>query len=377
MLRRIIAVIHKEFLQIIRDLVAFVLLIALPVFIMCVFGYALNLDVRDISLAVYNLDKTEASRRLIDRFITSGYFTPKKHIHAEDEIVQALDHGEVKVVIKIPKNFQRDIAQGKSMPVQIIIDGTDSNTANIIMSYAKAILQIESMDVIFNLLNTNGQISPGQTPGLDLRPNIWYNPELTSVNFLVPGIIGIIIMVIGAIRMSISLVTEREMGTIESLMVSPLKPAELMIGKIIPYILIVFIDLILIIITGKYLFGVPFRGSFVLLLFLSFIFLGSALGIGLFISSISKTSQTAWFIGFLSTILPSIILSGFMFPIETMPRPIQLITFLFPIRYFLVILRGIILKGVDISVLYPQMLILICFAIGTITISTLRFKKRL
>ena len=266
---------------------------------------------------------------------------------------------------------------GREANLQIIIDGTDSNTANIIMSYAKAILQIESMDVIFNLLNTNGQINPGQTPGLDLRPNIWYNPELTSVNFLVPGIIGIIIMVIGAIRMSISLVTEREMGTIESLMVSPLKPAELMIGKIIPYILIVFIDLILIIITGKYLFGVPFRGSFVLLLFLSFIFLGSALGIGLFISSISKTSQTAWFIGFLSTILPSIILSGFMFPIETMPRPIQLITFLFPIRYFLVILRGIILKGVDISVLYPQMLILICFAIGTITISTLRFKKRL
>jgi ABC-2 type transport system permease protein len=232
------------------------------------------------------------------------------------------------------------------------------------------------MRVIFKLLNTNGQPFTAKAASLDIRPNIWYNPELSSINFLVPGIIGIIIMVIGAIRMSISLVREKEQGTIESLMVSPLKPLELMLGKITPYILIVFVDLLLIVLASRYFFDVPFRGSILLFLGLSFIFLGSALGMGLYISAISKTSQVAWLIGFLTTILPSIILSGFVFPIESMPKPIQLITYLLPVRYYLVILRGIILKGVGFSVLYPQAIILFCFAAVTIFFSSLQFKKR-
>ena len=376
MVRRISALIHKESIQIIRDPIALLLFLVLPVFLLFIFGYAINLDVRNIPLAVLNLDKTETSRALTDRFVTSGYFKLKKQLISEYEISKALDRGMVKVVIKIPKNFQRDISKGKSTPVQVIIDGTDSNTANITMSYVKAILQTESMNVIFKLLNNNGLTLSEGIPSLHVRPNIWYNPELRSVNFLVPGIIGIIIMVVGAIRMSISLVREKEKGTIESLMVSPLRPAELMIGKVTPYILIVFIDLILIVISGKYFFGVPFRGSIVLFLFLSFVFLGSALGTGLFISAISKTSQVAWLIGFLTTILPSILLSGFIFPIESMPIPIQVITYLLPIRYFLTILRGIILKGVGLSVLYPQALVLLFFAVAIIFISSLQFKKR-
>jgi len=232
------------------------------------------------------------------------------------------------------------------------------------------------MDVIFNLLNSNGRIDAANLPALDLRPNIWYNPELASTNFLVPGIIGIIIMVIGALRMSVSLVKEKERGTIECLMVSPLKPIEMMIGTITPYILIVFIDLILIVVVGKFVFDVPFRGSILLFMLLSFIFLGSALGSGLFVSEVSRSSQVAWVLGFFITVLPSIILSGFIFPIESMPRAIQLVTYLFPVRYFLTILRGIILKGVGLSVLYPQALILIFFAAATLGFSALQFKKR-
>ena len=244
------------------------------------------------------------------------------------------------------------------------------------MNYVRAIMQTESMDVIFSLLNSNGRIDTGGLPFLDLRPNIWYNPELSSTHFLVPGIIGIIIMVIGAIRMSISLVKEREKGTIESLMVSPLRPVELVIGKITPYCAIVFIDLLLIVAAGRYVFGVPFKGSLPLFLLLSFVFLCSALGFGLFISAVSKTSQVAWMLGFFSTVLPSIMLSGFIFPIESMPLPIRLVTYMFPVRYFLTILRGIILKVVGISVLYPQALILVGFAVLIMTVSTLQFKKR-
>ncbi len=376
MIRRISALLYKEFIQVMRDPVALWLLLLLPVVMLLVFAYAINLDVRNIPIAVYDLDKTEMSRSVVDRFVTSGYFVLKKRLIAEHDMAGVLDRGEVKVALQIPRNFQKDISNGKSTPVQVIIDGTDSNTANITMGYVKSILAAESMKVIFQLLNTNGIASSSSMATLDVRPNIWYNPELASLNFLVPGIIGIIVMVIGAIRMSLSLVKEREKGTIESLMVSPLRPIELMIGKITPYIVIVFFDLILIVLAGRYLFNVPFRGSVPLFLFLSLLFLGSALGAGLFISAISKTSQVAWFVGFMVTILPSIILSGFIFPIESMPKPIQIVASLMPLRYYMIVLRGIILKGVGWAALYEQAAILFLFAVVSLVSSSLFFKKR-
>jgi ABC-2 type transport system permease protein len=376
MIRRISALLYKEFIQVLRDPVALWLLLLLPVVMLFVFAYAINLDVRNIPIAVYDVDKTEMSRSLVDRFVTSGYFVLKKRLIAEHDMAGALDRGEVKVALQIPRNFQRDISNGKSTPVQVIIDGTDSNTANITMGYVKSILAAESMNAIFKLLNANGIAASSSLATLDVRPNIWYNPELASLNFLVPGIIGIIIMVIGAIRMSLSLVKERERGTIESLMVSPLRPIELMIGKITPYIVIVFFDLILIVLAGRYIFNVPFRGSVPLFLFLSLLFLGSALGAGLFISAISKTSQVAWFIGFIVTILPSIILSGFIFPIESMPKPIQFVASFMPLRYYMTILRGIILKGVGWAALYQDAAILFLFAVFSLVCSSLFFKKR-
>jgi ABC-2 type transport system permease protein len=219
-------------------------------------------------------------------------------------------------------------------------------------------------------------MSTGRLPVVNIRPTIWYNPELKSMYFLIPGIIGIIIMVIGAIRMSISLVKEKESGTIESILVSPLRPVELMIGKIVPYVVIVFADLLIIVVFSVYVFDVPFRGSVALFLSLSLVFLAAALGTGLFVSAVSQTSQVAWLLGFLLTILPSILLSGFIFPIESMPRPIQAITLMLPVRYFLTILRGIILKGVGLDVLYPQALVLVLFAGITVAVSSSIFRKR-
>ena len=376
MFRRISALLYKEFIQVLRDPVALWLLLLLPILMLVIFAYAINLDVRNIPLAVYDLDRTELSRSLVDRFVTSGYFVLEKRLSAEHEIAGVLNRGQAKVALQIPKDFQREIFNGKATPVQVIIDGTDSNTANITMGYVKSILAAASLNVMFSLLNANGIAGIAGAAQLDVRPNIWYNPELASMNFLVPGIIGIIIMVIGAIRMSLSLVKEREMGTIESLMVSPLRPLELMIGKVVPYIIIVFIDLILIVAAACLLFHVPFRGSIILFLFLSLLFLGSALGAGLFISAVSKTSQVAWLLGFFVTILPSIILSGFIFPIESMPAAIQVISYLMPLRYYMIVLRGIILKGVGWSVLYPQALILFAFAVLSLGGSSLFFRKR-
>jgi len=376
MARRIRALLYKEFIQVLRDPLALWLLLLLPIVMLLVFAYAINLDVRNIPIAVYDLDRTELSRSIVDRFVTSGYFVLKKRLIADSEMAGVLDRGDVKVALHFPRDFQKDIFNGKNTPLQVIIDGTDANTANITMGYVKAILAAASMNVIFDLLNSNGIAGSSSMATLDVRPNIWYNPELASLNFLVPGIIGLIVMVVGAIRMSLSLVKEREKGTIESLMVSPLRPIELMIGKISPYIVIVFFDLILIVLAGRYVFNVPFRGSVPLFLFLSFLFLGSALGAGLFISAISQTSQVAWFIGFIVTILPSIILSGFIFPLESMPRPIQIIAALMPLQYYMVILRGIILKGVGWSVLYQHAAILFLFAVVSLVGSSLFFKKR-
>ena len=375
MFRRIQALLYKEFIQVLRDPVALWLLLLLPVALLVIFAYAINLDVRNIPLAVYDQDKTEQSRGLVDRFVTSGYFVLERRLASEREIAGVLDRGEAKVVLQVPRDFQKDLFNGRSTPVQVIIDGTDSNTANITMGYVKAILSAASVSVLFSLLNANG-IAGATSSMLDVRQNIWYNPELASMNFLVPGIIGIIIMVIGAIRMSLSLVKEREMGTIESLMVSPLRPIELMIGKVTPYVMIVFLDLITVVAMACFFFKVPFRGSIALFLLQSLLFLGSALGAGLFISAIAKTSQVAWLLGFLTTILPSIILSGFVFQIESMPPAIQVFSYLMPLRYYMIVLRGIILKGVGWSVLYPYALILFAFAAVSLVASSLFFRKR-
>jgi ABC-2 type transport system permease protein len=376
MLRRISAIIYKEYLHISRDRIALIMLLFFPVFILLLFGYAINLDIKHIPLAVFDQDRSEDARELTESFIQSGYFDLKKRLFSEKQINRIVDKREVKVVLRISPDFSKDIHKGKSTPIQLIIDGADNNTATITMGYSKAIMQKFSRRILGELLLNKGLAFSTQLPSIDLRPNIWYNPELKSSIFLIPGLIGIIIMAIAVIMTSITIVREKERGTMESLLVAPIRPLELMIGKITPYIIICFISLVLIIFLSRPIFNLPFRGNLLTLLGLSAIFIAASLGIGLYISNIVQTTQTAWLMGFLSSILPSMLLSGFIFPIESMPYPIQFVTYLLPIRYFLVILRGIILKGVGITILYPEALILSIFALVMITISTLRFKRK-
>ena len=376
MLRRISAIIYKEYIHISRDIIALGMLIFFPVFALFLFGVAINLDIKHIPLAVYDQDRSPDSRALTEKFSQSGYFDLKDRLTSEKEINGFVDARKVKVVLRFPSDFSRDIHRGKDTPVQLIIDGADNNTANIIMGYSNSIIPKFSRDMLGALLLNEGMSLPAQLPSVDLRPSIWYNPELKSTIFLVPGLIGLLLMSITVIRTSITIVREKERGTMESLLVTPLKPLELMIGKITPYIIISFIILALIILLARFIFQVPIRGNLLTLFSSSGLFIAATLGIGLFISNSADTAQTAWLMGFLSSILPAIILSGFIFPIESMPYPIQLITYLFPIRYFLVMLRGILLKGVGITVVYPEALILLMFALVIITASVLRFKKK-
>ena len=376
MLRRIRAIIYKEYIHISRDIIALGMLIFFPVFALFLFGVAINLDIKHIPLAVYDQDRSPDSRTLTEKFSQSGYFDLKARLTSEKEINGFVDARKVKVVLRFPSDFSRDIHSGKDTSVQLIIDGADNNTATIIMGYANSIIPKFSRDMLGALLLNEGLSLPAQLPSVDLRPSIWYNPELKSTIFLVPGLIGLLLMSITVIRTSITIVREKERGTMESLMVTPLKPLELMIGKITPYIIISFIILALILLLARFIFQVPIRGNLLTLFSSSGLFIAATLGIGLFISNSADTAQTAWLMGFLSSILPAIILSGFIFPIESMPYPIQLITYLFPIRYFLVMLRGVLLKGVGITVVYPEALILLMYALVIIAASVLRFKKK-
>jgi ABC-2 type transport system permease protein len=376
MLRRISAIIYKEYIHISRDIIALGMLIFFPVFALFLFGVAINLDIKHIPLAVYDQDRTPDSRALTEKFSQSGYFDLKARLTSEKEINGFVDARKVKIVLRFPSDFSRDIHSGKDTSVQLIIDGADNNTATIIMGYANSIIPKFSRDMLGALLRNEGMSLPSQLASVDLRPSIWYNPELKSTIFLVPGLIGLLLMSITVIRTSITIVREKERGTMESLLVTPLKPLELMIGKITPYIIISFIILALILLLARYIFQVPIRGNLLTLFSISGLFIAATLGLGLFISNSADTAQTAWLMGFLSSILPAIILSGFIFPIESMPYPIQLITYLFPIRYFLVMLRGILLKGVGITVVYPEALILLMYALVIIAASVLRFKKK-
>ncbi len=376
MLRRITAIMYKECLHILRDRIALLMLIIFPVFVLFLFGFAINLDISHVRLAVFDRDGSRVSRALADKFIQSGYFHRAQRLYSIKQINPSVDMRKVKAVLHLPLHFSKDIYRGRTTPVQIIIDAADNNTANIILGYSSAILATFSREMLQELLLSQATGFPAQLPSVDLRPAIWYNPELKSSIFLIPGLIGMILMSITVIRISITIVKEKELGTIEGLLVSPLKPIELMAGKITPYIIIAYLSLALILVLSRLIFEVPFRGNLFTLFALSGIFIAASLGMGLYISNVAQTAQTAWLMGFLSSILPAIILSGFIFPIESMALPIQFFTCLFPIRYYLVILRGIILKGTGVSILYPEALILFVFALVMITASALRFKKK-
>jgi ABC-2 type transport system permease protein len=369
----IFPIVRKEFRQIKRDKRILSVLLFIPGLMLLMFGYALNFDVKHTSMAVYDEDRSSVSREFIEQFFISEYFTKIQTLESKAEINNLLDGEHVRVVLVVPSTFTKDIQRGRAASVQVIVDGTNSNAAATVLGYINAIVQQYSVKVMTESFVRMGR--QNSTMPIDYQPRVWYNPELRSAKFLVPGLIAFILMVTAVISTALAIVRERELGTMEQLMVSPIKPIELILGKTIPYTIISSFATVAILFLGYILFDVSIKGSVLLLTLVTFIFLVGSLGMGIFISTLVETQQLAFMIATIVSMLPTFILSGFVFPIQNMPIIIQAITYVLPARYFLVALRAIILKGAGLSAFWDQAVILAVYAAVMISISSLRMRK--
>jgi drug efflux transport system permease protein len=353
-------VMRKEFRQIRRDSRSLIFMILIPAFLLIMFGFALNFDVKHIPLAVVDQDGSRTSRELIEKFRTTEYFDIRSVLDKAGEVDSLMARDKIRAALVIPERFSEDLLAERSPSVQFLIDGANAMSGTTAAGYAASILQSYSQKIT---LEAVARRRPGGlTLPLKTEVRIWYNPELRSAKFLVPGLMAFILMVILTTSTAFSIVREKERGTMEQIRVSPLRPAALIIGKMIPYILISLASAHFVLALGWVLFGVAVKGSYLLLLLTIFLFLICGLGQGILISSITRTQQVAFLISVLTTLLPTFILSGFVFPIRNMPRVIQAATFLIPARYFLVALRAIILKGVGLAAFWDQILFLAGFA---------------
>jgi ABC-2 type transport system permease protein len=340
------------------------------------FGYALTFDIKHITTAVYDHDQSPASRRLIARFSASGYFDIKATPESDD-FSQRLDRGEIKVALIIPSGFGNDLAAGQKVKIQVLVDGSDPTVATVAFGYSAAIVSNYSSLVTAQSLFKKGVVIKEGMPPIKGQVRIWYNPELRSTNFIVPGLLALILMTITTIDTSLAIVREKERGTLENLIVSPIHSWELIIGKIAPYLGIAFLVAILITSVGVVWFGVPIRGSLSLLALCLTVYVAGTLGLGLLISSLTESQRVANLGAFMITMLPGFLLSGFVFPIRSMPFVLQLLTYLVPARYFLVILRGIFLKGIGLGILWPQLLALVIFAVAMLVLASLGLRRSL
>ncbi|MEW5874570.1 MAG: ABC transporter permease [Candidatus Zixiibacteriota bacterium] len=366
---RLLAISRKEIIQLRRDPRSLALAFLLPVFLLILFGYAITWDVNDIALAVLDHDNSRESRELIDRFRSSGYFTLKERIEREGDLDALLTGGRVQIGLIIPPDFSANLGSGRPALLQAIVDGSDANTATTILGYTRAIaLQHSSM-----VLLRGAKLATPVTS----ESRVWYNEELTSRNMIVPGLVAVIMMIIAAMLTSLTIAREWERGTMEQLAATPVTRQEVVLGKLLPYLGIGLFDVIVVSLIGVWLFDVPFRGNPLLLMMLSFFFLAGSLGLGLFISAVAKSQLLATQVSMLVTFLPAFLLSGFMFAIDVMPAPLQAVTFLVPARYFLVVTRGIFLKGVGVEVLRIQGWLMIGFAVIGIALAVRAFRKDL
>ncbi len=384
MWERIREILRKEFSQTLRDPRRRSLLIGPPLIQLIIFGYAVNLDVEHTHTAWMDLDRTVESRNLLADFKGSNYFevvaTPKE----EEEIEPLIDHGEVQAVIRVLPGFGQDIRRGFTAPVQVLVDGTNSNTAAIISGYAARIIARYANSVLAGQKNTllvprteaAGGPIPSLIPTLSVQSRVWFNPDLASRVYFVPGVIVNIIALVTIMLTAMSIVSEKEIGTMEQLMVTPIRPIELILGKLLPFAVIGVFETAFVVVAALFIFGTPMRGSLLMLFLCALLFLLSTLGIGLFISTISRTQQQAMMSSFFF-FMPAMLLSGFAFPIRNMPEFVQYITYLNPVRYFMQIVRGLFLKGVGMEALWQEMAALAVFGIAILWLSALRFHKRL
>lgn len=362
-----LAVYRKELRQIRRDKRTLLILIFVPAFFLLLYGYALNFDIRHVRLAVQDRDGTPESRAVVSAFINSGYFDFAESVHGASEVERMLDLNDARAVLVITEGFGRDVRTGRTAPVQVIISGDNANTATAVLGYATSILRTASE-----------QLAPGGAelaPPLAVEPRIWYNPELRSTLFLVPGLIAYIAMITAVASTALSIVREKETGTIEQIRMAPLDTFSFVVGKTIPYFIIALASAALIIGASMVLFGLPMRGNWMSLVIALSLFLVGALATGILISTVADSQQLAFQMALLISFLPTIMLSGFIFPINSMPRALQLITYLVPARYFLIALRGIVLKGTALSLLLPQMAALSIYAMAMLALSSVRLAR--
>lgn len=375
MRERIKHMLIKEFIQIFRDPRMKGVIFMMPVIQLFVFGYAVTTDVKNIPTLVYDLDNSVASRELVSRFLKSGYFDVVEYTEQDSRVRHLMDRGKVGAVLRVNKGFESDLRAGKTAHLQLIVDGTDSNTAGIVLNYSSKIAGQFSNKVLVERLTRATGLSAGANR-VELETRAWFNENLESRNFYVPGVIAIIVMLITLMLTSMAVVREKEIGTMEQIMVTPITSAEFILGKTVPFALIGFADVILITVLGVFWFDVPIRGSLLLLFVATALYLLTTLAIGLFISTVSQTQQQAMMSTFFFY-FPAVLLSGFMFPIANMPVVVQWLTYLNPLRYFLVIIRGVFLKGVGPDVLWPQILALAVMGRVALWLAARRFKKTL
>ncbi len=366
---RLMAMARKEVLHLRRDPRSLLLAFLLPALLVVLFGYAITWDVEDIRTAVLDLDESSRSRELLDAFEASGYFTVVRRLTRQAQVEEVLDRGEALVVIVLPPDFARDLDGGRSAALQILVDGSDANSATIALGYAQGIVRSFSSDVLLE------GAEPPQTIRAETR--VWYNEEVLSKNMIVPGLVAVIMMIIAAMLTSLTIAREWERGTMEQLVSTPVHRFEVVLGKLLPYVAIGVIDVVVVSFIGVLLFDVPFRGSPSLLMILSLAFIVGALGLGIFISAVAGSQLLATQLAMLLTFLPAFLLSGFMFAIDVMPPALQAITYLIPARYFLVVTRGVFLKGVGVEVLAAEGLLMIAFAVLGLFGATWAFRKEI
>jgi len=375
-MKLILAIIVKEFLQLKRDPRLFGIIFIAPVIQLILLGYAANLDINNINTVVYNQDKTAKSRDFIEKFERSGYFTMNHYADNYDQVMNYINKGDDLWALVIPKDFEKKLQRGEQVKVQALFDGSDGNKASIAFGYVTGVVSSYSQSILVEAKNRSG-IQSVAAVNINPELRVWYNPDLKTRVFMLPGIMGLLLTIITTSLMAMAIVKEREIGTLEQIIVTPIKPAQLIIGKTIPFIVFGFVDVLIVTVVMVYWFGIPIRGDFFFLMLASFIYVLSSLGLGLFISTVSKTQQQAMMVAMFGVLLPMNFLSGFAFPIENMPGWIQPITYLIPLRYYITILRGVILKGDGFFQLIPETAALLGIGIFILAASSLRFRKRL
>lgn len=371
---RLTSIIRKEFIQIWRDPRTLVIILIIPIMQLFLLGYSATSDIKNVQLVVLDQSRSAESRALLESYRAADYFVITQYLENEEAASALIEKGEARAALIIPPDFSERLAEGDAQ-VSFILDGSDPTVASTSLSSARLIGQAHATEILAETIASSGQKFELQPP-VDVRTNVWYNPDLISAYFMIPGVIGMILFAITAILTATAVVRERERGTIEQLIVTPIRSWELIVGKITPYVLLAFLDMIEVLAIGHWWFGVPIRGSLALILITSGIFILSGLGIGLFASTVANTQQEAMLIVWM-TLLPAIFLSGFFFPLQAMPQVLQWISMLIPLRYYLVIIRALLLKGVGLEMIVNEVLALVAFAVVIMTAASIRFHKRL